>query len=297
MNDQLKVLPDHVAILIEQKRLAMEAKQKQEELEKHEERDAFIQSGRELLRASITESLKAVPEWLHEYDVTESTWNDDSLESIGQRPKTMSDLDLIFHIPGLAPIKFRFDLDQCKWCSAQSYTNWREYGPELPKLGFNNNSYFRSDLEFILIEAEQELESFVLAQQEYQEKIAQVQFHEEQEAKRQEEIDARRASEQTIRDTEERELFNVFKDDPVAIHLLKAFLMIHQERGMFESQIEDANETMYSIEERWSRRAEDLRRQANDAQRRAEEEHDRVRDIQNDLDDAEAKLKKAQRGW
>ena len=119
----------------------------------------------------------------------------------------------------------------------------------------------------------------------------------EREAKREEEADARRAAEREQEKSEERELFNLFKDDAVAINLMKAFMMINQERSMFEAQINDANETMYSIEERWTRRAEDLRRQANDAQRRADEERDRVSSLQSDLDDAENKLKKTQRGW
>jgi small-conductance mechanosensitive channel len=70
--------------------------------------------------------------------------------------------------------------------------------------------------------------------------------------------------------------------------------MILQEQSGFAAQIEDANNSLYFIEERWSREAADLRRRADEAQRRADDEHSR---LQSDLDDVETKLKKVQRGW
>ena len=292
MNDQMKV-PEDIAAIIEQKRLAMQAKQEKDEGIKAEKRKAFIETGREKLRLVIIETESSVPEWLWKYDVTQITFGDDDLERIGEGYNKLDSLWLEFHIPGLAPIEFR----KGDWRSAQASTSWREYGPDLPKLEFNNSSYWRSDLEYTLIEAEQELQSFAQLQKEYQEKMAGEQRYAEQSTRREEEAKSKRAAEQTIRETEERELFNVFKDDPVAIQLLKAFMMINQERTTFNSQIEDANESMYSMEEGWSRKAADLRRQADDAQRRAEEERDRVSSLQSDLDDIENKLKKAQRGW
>ena len=66
---------------------------------------------------------------------------------------------------------------------------------------------------------------------------------------------------------------------------------------MFEAQVADANNSMYSMDERWSRKAAELRRQADDAQRRAEEERNRASSIEDDLDDAQKKIKKMERGW
>jgi len=292
MNEDLKV-PTEIAEIIEQKKLAMQAKQEKDEGIKAEKRKALIETGREKLRLVIIETKSSVPEWLWKYDVTEITFGDDDLERIGDGYNKLDYIWLQFHIPGLAPIEFRTG----DWRSARAYMSWREYGTDLPELGFNNSSYWRSDLEYTLIEAEQELQSFAQLQKEYQEKIAGEQRYAEQNTRREEDANARRAAEQTIRETEERELFNVFKDDPVAINLMKAFLMINQERSTFNAQLEDANETMYSIEERWSHRADDLRHQAEHAQRMADEERDRVSSLQSDLDDAKNKLKKAQRGW
>jgi len=93
---------------------------------------------------------------------------------------------------------------------------------------------------------------------------------------------------------EEMALLNSIKDDPIAIHMLKAFILLRDERSTFEERIYEMDESMSSIENRWSRKAEDLRRQAGEMQRRADDEKNR---LQNDLDDAETALKKAQRGW
>jgi len=54
------------------------------------------------------------------------------------------------------------------------------------------------------------------------------------------------------------------------------------------------SDEMYGMEDRWSRKAADLRRQADEYQRHAEDEKSR---LQSDLDDAESKLKNAKRGW
>lgn len=293
MNEELKV-PTEIAAIIEQKRQAMQAKQEEEERIALEKRNALITVGRTQLRLIIAERLKLVPEWLQKYDATESTFDDDNLVKIGEGYKKFDVLWMQFHIPGLAPIQFN-GIDN--WRSAEAYMKRREYGPNVPGLEFTNGCYWRSDLEFTLSEAQDKLKRFAEMQNEYQEKNASELGYAEQSARREEEVAARRAAEQVVKETEERELFNVFKDDPVAINLMKAFLMINQERSTFNARIEDANETMYSMEERWSRRAEELRRQADEAQRRADEERDRASSLQYDLDDAESKLKKSQRGW
>jgi hypothetical protein len=94
--------------------------------------------------------------------------------------------------------------------------------------------------------------------------------------------------------SEEKALFDAIKNDPIAVHMLKAFVLLRDERSAFEQCIEEMGDEMYGMEDRWSRKASDLRRQAEDAQRRADDDRRR---LESDLDDAEAKLKKAQQGW
>lgn len=291
MNDQLKV-PESVAALIEDKKLAMQFEQEEEERNRLAKRNETIEAGRVKLRSKVAELLTGLPEWLRQYDVTEISFSDDDLVNVGDGYNKLDTLWLQFNIPGLAPIQYRSKSSD--WRSASFFWDYYEYGPNKPDMGFTNGSYWRSDLEYTLVEAEYAMGEFNKRLEEYAQKIEADKVRAEQELQNEEKSHQARKHKQNDAEAEERELFNIFKDDPVAINLLKAFLMISQERSMFESQISDANETVYSVEARWSRRAEDLRRQADDAQRRAEDEKYR---LQSDLDDAENKLKKAQRGW
>lgn len=293
MEEQTKV-PAEIAAIIELKRLSMQAKQEEDERQSREARATTILAGRTKLRELITETLEPVPEWLHQYDATEAEWSDDDLVNLNHGYHG-NKLTLVFRIPGLAPIQF----EPNRWRSAGVYFKHNyEYGDsDKPTLAFTNGSYWRTDLEFTLGEAEMNFNEFSAKMAEYNQKLEDAQICAEQQEERDADANARHVTEQAASESEERILFNLFKDDPVAISLMKAFLMINQERTTFNTQLEDANETMYSIEQRWTHRAEDLRRQAEHAQRMADEERDRVSSLQSDLDDAEGKLKKAQRGW
>ena len=287
------MIPANVTSIIENKKLAMRAAQEKKQKQEQSDREAKIALGREALRQKITETLEFVPEWLRQYNVTESTWGDDTLFNIGNGSLNKN-MNLFFSIPELAWIQFRWDGEEADWRSQTARTSFREYGPEVPKLDFNNGSYWSTDLEFILMEAEQEFQKFSIMEREYQDGVAAIRLRLEEEAQREAKAEERRSAEQAIEETEEQQLFDAFKDDPVAIHLLKAFMMIRQERSAFEQQIENANDSLYSMEEHWTRKAADLRRQAENADRRAADEKYR---LESDLSDAEDKLKKVQRGW
>ena len=304
MEETTKV-PAEIAAIIEQKKMVMQAKQKEEERTRLEKRNQMIEAGRSAFRSKVAETLKAVPDWLHQYDVTEIECTEDDLERVGEGYNKLDSLWLEFHIPGLAPIQFQRE----KIRGAENFVNqWRsanvyfehhyDYGySDKPTLAFTNSSSWRTDLEFVFGEAEMNFSEFASKMAEYNQRLEDSRIREEQQEESDVKANVIHAAEQAARESEERILFNLFKDDPVAINLMKAFLMINQERTAFNAQLEDANETVYSIEQRWIRRAEDLRRQAEHAQRMADEERNRVSSLQSDLDDAEGKLKKAQRGW
>lgn len=107
-----------------------------------------------------------------------------------------------------------------------------------------------------------------------------------------------RAEERKVKDQKERDeeqaLFDAIKSDPVAINMLKAFVQIHEERSGFTQRIQEADEAAFWADEHSARIRSQLESQMERAQRQAEEEKSR---LQNDLEDAEVKLKKAQRGW
>lgn len=294
MKDQI---PTEIAKIIQEKEQSLRAKHQAEEKQKLEKRNAFISQGRDMLELGIAATLLYVPKWLHPYDVTEKTFDDNDLRNIGERNQ-LEIGELQFHIPGLAPIQFKLEKVKetepitLKWRSAQAYTDWREYGPAVPRLGFNNSSYWREDLEFVLVEAKKQLDEFEALTAEFKKQHEEESSRAEQQLKREEEADVHRVAERQEKESEELQLFNQIKNDPVVLTLLRAFQMINQERSVFASQIEDANESLYSMEEFWSRKSADLRRQADDAQRRAEEERYR---LQSDLNDAEDKLSQTQK--
>jgi hypothetical protein len=292
MDTQLEV-PEGIAVLISAKKRSMQDEQKQKELQQEQKRKEDIEVGRTVLRLRIAEALIAVPEWLRPYDVTESEWDDDNLERVGKGYIKLNGFILFFDIPGLAPIQY--ETKETNWRAAQAHSQWKEYGPEIPKLGFTNSCYWRSDLEYTLIEAEASFREFQKMQVEYEKRLEDDRRRQEEEMLHEQKVEACQYAKEQVDEIEEKELFDIFKDDPIAVHLLKAFLAIRQERSMFECQIEDANSTMYSLEERYSRKAEDLRRQAKYAERRAEEERNRASDLEDDLSKANKKIKS--QGW
>lgn len=206
---------------------------------------------------------------------------------------------LEFHIPGLAPIAMFFagvirEDEQPKlsyWLVAGVCDlDWDQKTDICKTAGFSFESEFsykakagETNLRQVLLAAKIAFENKEDRQIELDQSI--VRHHKRMEKREQEE--ARVIS-------EEQALFEVIKNDPIAIHMLKAFILLRDERSAFEQRLEEMGEEMYGMENRWSRKAEELRHQAEYAERRARDEQSR---LQSDLDDAEAKLKKAERGW
>lgn len=290
MEEQTKV-PAEIASIIDQKRQAMQAERQRLEEEESRKVNAAIEKGIVIWQDYLNTVVEAVPVWLWPYKESD----DIDFERMGHGWEKPASRSLCFDVPGLAPILF--DAEKNRWKTP--FAVWDQWEDSKPH--FSYNSQWFDDLQRVLLDAEETQQNLEELERQYSEKMISKSQYSEGAAKREQESETRRAAEhaaeQAVRESEERILFNLFKDDPVAMNLMKAFLMINQERTTFNAQLEDANETMYSIEQRWTRRAEDLRRQAEHAQRMADEERDRASNLQYDLDDAEGKLKKAQRGW
>lgn len=302
MNTETKV-PDDIAQIIEHKRQELlAARQQKEEAEKREREEAEA-AGRTKQIEYIKEALDKVPEYLHEYIVPSDEEPD--FYRIGKGWEKPSNW-LYFKIPGLARILFNPNAKESPWKyqTASPYEErWDYDGDRIhvePSLSFSDRSYgWTDDLDYALGCAHAELQKYQKYVEEYaakQEEIAEATTQRESLAQarqaREAEVATKLEAEQAKEQAEEQALFDAIKDDPIAIHMLKAFVLLRDERSTFEQRLYEADETMYSIENRWSRRAEELRRQADEAQRRAEDERAR---IQSDLDDAEDKLKKAEK--
>lgn len=287
-------IPEEVITLIgayeEAQRIEKE-NQEREQLRKTEEINV---KGKAIADQWIDAAFQRIPEWLHQYYASEANALD--YHRIVDGRESEKDLCLTFKVPGLAQIQFKGDQWRSEFCG------WnRGYEDSEPYIHFGRDSYWRSSFEATLVVAKRVMEEHQNNLTQYEAEQAryfkraseEAQLEEKIEKKIQEEKEQKRAAEQA----EEDALLQVLKNDPVAIHMLKAFVLLRDERSTFEQRLDEMGEEMYSIENHYSRKAADLRRQADEAERRAREEESRLRSVQNDLDDAEEKLKKAQRGW
>jgi hypothetical protein len=220
-------------------------------------------------------------------------------ERTGGRNEAWYEKTLEFQVPGLAPIAMVFtgvirDDEEPKlahWIVAGvSESDWDEDADLCKKAVFSlDNNHAdgapakETNIRKVLWVAKKSFEDKESRQIELDQAI--VRKHKRNEM---------RAQKEAKKISEEQALFDAIKNDPVAVHMLKAFILLRDERSAFEQRLEEMGDEMYGMENRWSYKAAELRRQADDAQRRA---NDELRRLENDLDDAESKLKKVQRGW
>lgn len=290
-------VPAEIDAIIERKRFElMEQKAAKDEAEQRKHQEAQTR-GREIYKEYMEQSLLEAPEWIRPYHNT--AVEEPDYWRLANGWDRAENIALYFSIPGLAMIEFNPKMNN--WRS--QIAGWNtDYDDSEPYIRFN--SQYKDDLEFVLGVAEEQLRKYEEYMNQYAAKH--IELMQRREAyllkERELEADAREADlrselNQQAQQAEEQLLLEILKSDSVAMAMLKAFVMIHQERNIFTAQIEDANNNLYSMEEHWSHKAVELRRQADDAQRRAEEEKYR---LENDLYDAETKLKKAQkeqRSW
>lgn len=287
----MDTVPENVAEIIERKADELEDARQKKEQEEANQQVMNISKGRELLRARIAEILEEVPEWIRGYDITERLLVDQELEGIGQGVG-LNNLFLIFEIPGLAHISFVNGRRLWRYASSA----WGEWDDNPPECDFRANSW-SSDLELVLLGARESALDFENKKAIYTGRIAQRQAQAAAYERRDQEREEKAWISSEEKRSEETQLVEALKSDPVAILLVKALLMVHEERSSFEERINEADATLYSVEDRWSRKASDLRSQAAEADRRAEDERRKARDLEDDLSNANKKLDKVKRGW
>jgi hypothetical protein len=296
MNTNLSI-PADILEIIETKKQQLRAEQAAKEEAAKREQDELVGRGNQLYLDCRAQGIEKLPEGVRDYVESPNLEADDYVRfARGYKVQTY----LTISIPGLANILC--DSEKQAYLSATaSWAGYSGYPENEPELNFRQSNDWRRELDYVLCQAEKQMqkhqENLVKwetakeqAFAEYNRREASDQLAEE----RNQEIQQARAEQEARDEREELYTFAVLKNDAVALHLVKAFLLIQNERSHFEQRLQDADETLYSIEERWSRRAAELRNQADEADRRAADERSRLQD---DLDDAEKKLKKAQRGW
>jgi hypothetical protein len=301
-------VPSNIAEIIEQKRAAVKEAQRHKEEAERLEAEALTAKGKAIYEEFIQQALSEVPDFMRPYYVTPSPADEPDYGRLANGWDDLRYTQLLFSVPGLSKIKLssRDKTWKCEYAyESKQYWDGEEHIWTEPAINFPRDHGWDKDLEYTLALAHKQMVEYQRFVEEYEagEKERAEQWKKEQE-KRQEEkarMEAnfaagqreKQAAEQAERD-EANALFDAIKDDPIAVHMLKAFVFLRDERSTFEQRLEQADEAIYSIENRWSNRAAELRRQADEADRRAEDERRRLQD---DLDDAEKKLKKAERGW
>lgn len=204
---------------------------------------------------------------------------------------------LEFNVPGLAPIAMIFSINKDEEAVFES---WMVAGVDTFEWDSETDLYKKAGFSFREGRYERKkadktnLKQVLWAAKDCAKEKEERQIRLDQETVRYQIREEKRKQEDARQVAEEEALFKAIKNDPVAIQMLKAFILLRDERSIFEQRIEEMGEEMYGMENRWSRKAADLRRQADEAERRARDEQSR---LQSDLDDAEAELKKAKRGW
>jgi len=247
MNTQTEV-PAEIATLIETKRQAsLKERQQKAESEKREREEAEA-IGKAKYDEYIQAALAKVPEFLHQY-VSGSDEEPDYFR-IGkgwEQPKTW----LHFEIPGLAQIMFAPNAKQSPWkCqTASPYEQRYGYDGETiliePSLSFSDGQYgWTDDIDYALGSAQGELQKYRKYVEEYEVKQDEIAKEREQRqaeaqvrAARDAEANAQRELQATREKLEEQALFEVIKNDPVVMHLVKAFILVMDERRDFNAQL------------------------------------------------------------
>jgi len=298
MNSQTNTIPANVAAIIEEKKSIIQKEQQAKQEKDQREKNDSIEKGKVVFNERLQTACSEIPTWMMQYLQID---DDVDYERIARGWDNLSNIYLRFDVPGLAPIMY----SDHKKAWKTSYSHYNEYSEDSkPEFSFRDTNW-EDDFAYVLYQAEKHNREFDADMRRWAELQAnRLKLYEqrEQEEKEREDQAIESGRQHKLREekqkAEQQYLFDAIKSDPVAIHFLKAFVLLRDERSYFEERLYDADETISSIENRWSHRAEELRRQAADADRRAEDERSR---LQSDLYDAEDKLKKAekqaQRGW
>lgn len=261
-------IPANIMAIMEEKKAQVRAEQAAEAEANKRKQDELFAMGSQMYIDFRAAAIEKLPEWIREYVEPSSLGIEDFIQfGRGCRIEPY----LFIAVPGLARIMFNAE----KQTFMESTAWWRGYVESEPELRFDRDSGVRKDLEYTLCRAEKEMHDH----QENLIKWKAAKERELQEYNRSEAADqeaderrkelARARAEQEARDArEELYTFDILKNDAIAMHLVKAFLLLQDERSGFANRLQDMDETMYSL--------------------------------QDDLDDAEKKLKKAERaarGW
>jgi hypothetical protein len=283
-------IPKNIAAIIQNEEVRQEKERQVKELARLQEEAAWIEKGRSIVREVLALGVGKLPAQIREYviPIDQMKIEEDELSRLGHGWVRPDGIFLQIRIPGLAPIEFNPEKEIYKSYNADQDGTWSE-----PVYRFRDNNWYQ-DPAPALVDARRAFVQIGELQASY-EALKKVREEEQLRVQEEDSLQEQKTIEAAQRKSDDaRLLVDQLDQDPVAIFLLKGFLAIQRERREYLLQIEGANDSLSAMEERYSRKAADLRRQLKDAEQETEDERRRKEDLRDELDKVE---KKAKRGW
>ena len=260
---------------------------------RRKEKAAIVAIGKEKFAEWLPTILTRFPAWLLDYR-TETADMDDVYYRMGQKGWGWS-YPFVFDIPGLARISY--DLDREYWVSVVAW----QYDTEEPTFISASGARTSKDLDAILLEARHQFIKYDKLMEDWNASIEQRKADQAERERQEQEAQEREALRTQVRQeregkqrAEEAVLLDAIQNDPIMLVFLKAMVMIRDEKREFVDQLNDAYEAANFREERYQERLIQYRDRADEAERQAADERRR---LEGERDEAEKKLKKAERGW
>ncbi|MBI5964903.1 MAG: hypothetical protein HY863_15600 [Chloroflexi bacterium] len=233
-------IPESIELIINAEVERINKEQSEKEEREKVDYQQRLERGRAYIKAYVDRELEFVPEYLREFyhHLNQSNRDADELAHLYGRENESQDvnLDLVFYIPGLAPIVYDVYNE-----SLGCFTAHRNNETDCAVWGDWRNAYrLRDCVETVLVIAKEEFDKYQTIQSEYDLRVEKRRERELEEQRRDYERSVMDDAIEEVEEMENEVLFEAIKDDQVAIFMLKAFVGIQQERKHFEQRIDGA---------------------------------------------------------
>lgn len=285
MKGNKQQVPEELEVIISEENIKLAIKKNNEEAENRKQEKERREIKQKEWRFFLKEAKSLFPKMLHRYIAKART------------EEQMQQRCLLFHVPGLSPF-----WAELSWSREKEhyllhsivvtglYPGDQQDEPQL--LANWGKKYTLNDLSEALAFARHEYLRFEVHSIKRAEILLERRRAEKENRRQARESEKRIVQAEDQKRSEEQALFESLKSDPVVILLLKAFLLIREERNTFAEQIESADNFAESIERHMSEKLRLAKENADHAYREASDERRRKEDLQDELDKAEKKIKR-----
>lgn len=233
-------IPQNIEFIINEEIERINKEQAEKEEKDRAEYQQRLERGRAYIKAYVDREMEFVPVYLREFyhHLNQSNRDVDELAHLYGKENESGDinLDLVFYVPGLAPIVY--DVQNESLGCFHAFVNDEE---SCATWGDWRNSYRRFDrVETVLAIAKEEFDKFQKIDFEFGQEEEKWRERELKKQRRDYERSVMDDAIEEVKEMDDEVLFKAIKDDQVAMCMLKAFLAIQQERRTFEQRIDGA---------------------------------------------------------